>query len=126
MTIRQMYQQVRGRLKDAGNESFAAETRFLFEGILGIDYQNILLCGEMELSEAQQEQLTKALEKRLTGYPLQYITGTWEFYSFPFEVGEGVLIPRPDTEALCEVGLKYLNRCKTKQPVVADLCISDP
>lgn len=122
MTVKQLYRQVREQLKNGGIEAYAAETRFLFEGILGIDYQNILLCGEMTASERQQQQVREAVEKRLTGYPLQYITGTWEFYSYPFEVGEGVLIPRSDTEALCDVALRYLNRCNCERPVVADLC----
>ena len=79
MTVKQLYRQVREQLKNGGIEAYAAETRFLFEGILGIDYQNILLCGEMTASERQQQQVREAVEKRLTGYPLQYITGTWEF-----------------------------------------------
>lgn len=122
MTVKQLYRKVRDQLKNSGLESYAVEARFLFEGVLGIDYQNILLCGEMEASPRQAEQVLQAVEKRLTGYPLQYITGSWEFYSYPFEVGEGVLIPRPDTESLCDVALKYLNRCNAEHPVVADLC----
>lgn len=122
MTVRQLYRKVRDQLKNGGLESYAAEARFLFEGVLGIDYQNILLCGEMEASPRQVEQTLQAVEKRLTGYPLQYITGMWEFYSYPFEVGEGVLIPRPDTEALCDVALKHLNHCGAERPVIADLC----
>ena len=122
MTVRRLYQQVKERLKSGGIESYAAEARFLFEGVLGIDYQNILLCGELEASARQEQLACEAVEKRLTGYPLQYITGMWEFYSFPFEVGEGVLIPRPDTEALCDVALRYLNSCDCGQPVVVDLC----
>lgn len=122
MTIRQLYQDTKQKLREGGVEAFSAETRFLFEGILGVDYQTVLVCGEVEASPQRQERLEEAVEKRLTGYPLQYITGVWEFYSCPFEVGEGVLIPRPDTETLCEAGLRYLYNCLSEQPVVADLC----
>ena len=45
--------------------------------------------------------------KRLSeGYPLQYLLGEWEFYSIPLKVGDGVLIPRPDTETVVDVALE--------------------
>ena len=64
------------------------------------------------------EALKKAIERRLFGEPLQYILGEWEFYSLPFKVGEGVLIPRPETELLVDLALKEIKEtCK-----VIDLC----
>lgn len=67
------------------------------------------------------EQLAKMLEitkKRAEGYPLQYIFGKWEFFGYEFFVGEGVLIPRPETEHLVEAVLPVLN----KGGAVLDLC----
>ncbi|MEG2174684.1 MAG: HemK/PrmC family methyltransferase, partial [Oscillospiraceae bacterium] len=59
--------------------------------------------------------------KRLSeGYPLQYLLGEWEFYSIPLAVGEGVLIPRPDTETLVDTALEFMH--SHKAPVIADLC----
>lgn len=40
--------------------------------------------------------------------PVAYITGTKGFWEAEFEVGPGVLIPRPDTETLVEAGLAVL------------------
>ncbi len=40
--------------------------------------------------------------RRATGVPLAYLTGRREFWSLPFRVGPGVLIPRPETELLVE------------------------
>lgn len=54
------------------------------------------------------------------GEPLQYIIGKWDFYESEFYVGKGVLIPRPETEELCELAIKHiktLGGC-----VVYDLC----
>lgn len=61
-----------------------------------------------QLAALPDAALPAAVEKRIAGYPLQYILGEWEFYGLPFLVGEGVLIPRPDTEILVEQALRFL------------------
>lgn len=45
------------------------------------------------------------LQRRLAREPLQYILGTWEFWSVDLAVGPAVLIPRPETEILVERAL---------------------
>ncbi|MBP0990004.1 MAG: peptide chain release factor N(5)-glutamine methyltransferase, partial [Oscillospiraceae bacterium] len=57
--------------------------------------------------------------ERAKGRPLQYIIGEWEFYGNKFEVGEGVLIPRPETEMLLDI---LLNEDKRKIENAADIC----
>ncbi len=54
------------------------------------------------------------------GEPLQYVIGKWDFYESEFFVGEGVLIPRPETEELTELVIKKAK--KLNNPVVYDLC----
>ncbi len=51
-----------------------------------------------------------SLEKRLSGRPLSYITGSKEFWSLDFRVSPSVLIPRPDTEVLVEKVLELSKR----------------
>lgn len=65
-----------------------------------------------------KEQWEQAVLRRINGEPLQYILGEWEFYGLPFFVGEGVLIPRPDTETLVDAVLPLIN----KNGNVIDLC----
>ncbi len=43
--------------------------------------------------------------RRAAREPLAYITGRKEFWSLDFEVGPGVLIPRPETETIIEQAL---------------------
>ena len=64
--------------------------------------------------------LESIISKRKERYPLQYILGSWDFYGREFFVGEGVLIPRADTEIVVEKSLEFL-RNKTN-PKVLDLC----
>ena len=52
--------------------------------------------------------LAMALTQRVEGRPLQYILGEWEFLALTLKVGEGVLIPRPDTEILVEEAIRSL------------------
>lgn len=67
-----------------------------------------------------QEQMAQLCAHRCKGEPLQYLLGEWEFYGLPFLVGEGVLIPRPDTELLVDIALEHIAKCK--RPEILDLC----
>lgn len=72
------------------------------------------------ISPGEYAKITQMCDKRCTGYPLQYIIGEWDFYGNSYIVNSGVLIPRPDTEVLCET---ILNISKGKKNLlVADLC----
>lgn len=50
------------------------------------------------------------LKRRLQREPLSYILGDHEFWSLPFKVTPDVLIPRPETEILVEIGLQIVKR----------------
>ena len=66
-----------------------------------------------------ESEAIKFANRRISGEPLQYILGEWEFYGLPFYVGEGVLIPRADTETLVDAALEIIGN----EPLyVADLC----
>jgi len=69
-----------------------------------------------------QSELTRLLELRAQGYPLQYMLGKWEFYGLPFYVGPGVLIPRQDTETLVDTALDILKNAGKTSPELLDLC----
>lgn len=74
-------------------------------------------------NEAEQETIEKAFEmaeKRNNNIPLYYILGICEFYSLEFFVGEGVLVPRDDTEILVDEALTAIK--DIKNPRVLDLC----
>ncbi len=64
--------------------------------------------------------LAKMLMRLKDGEPLQYVLGKWDFYESEFYVGEGVLIPRPETEELVERCLRALD--SSAKPVIYDLC----
>ncbi|MBR5157677.1 MAG: peptide chain release factor N(5)-glutamine methyltransferase [Clostridia bacterium] len=59
------------------------------------------------------------IERRKSGEPVAYITGTREFMGLPFKVKKGILIPRPDTETLVEA---VLNENLPQNAKILDLC----
>ncbi len=101
-------------LEANGVESSDFEAKELVNSVLG----NALL--DFKVTPEQEDAIQAALNKRLERIPLQYILGEWEFYGLPVKVGPGVLIPRPDTEALVEQALKIINSTEKKK--VFDLC----
>lgn len=66
------------------------------------------------------KRLADFLWRLKTGEPLQYVMGKWDFYESEFFIGEGVLIPRPETEELTELVIDYAK--SLEKPVIFDLC----
>lgn len=64
------------------------------------------------------EEINKIVNERITGRPLWYVLGTTDFYGNEIKVSESVLIPRPETELLCEQALKVISTTSK----VLDLC----
>ena len=73
-------------------------------------------------TDISSDPLAKAVAKRCTRYPLQYILGTWEFMGLAFTVREGCLIPRPDTEILAEKAIALAEAMDKPAVRVLDLC----
>ncbi|MBR3935379.1 MAG: peptide chain release factor N(5)-glutamine methyltransferase [Oscillospiraceae bacterium] len=120
MNVKEAFEKTLKRFEKAGVDSPAFEVSVLMEDLLGLPRMPEVSVPEKELSAEEKEKLFSAAEKRASGYPLQYIIGSWEFFGRKFFVGEGVLIPRPETELLCETVLKYFSR--SMPPKIIDLC----
>lgn len=120
MTVLSLYKSLCQLLNDNRIEDSALEARYIIEHILGISYSDFLLNGNTEISAENSEAAEMMALHRITGVPLQYIIGEWDFMGFTFKVGEGVLIPRPETEILCEYVVQSIKDIPS--PVVYDLC----
>lgn len=106
-------------LSRAGIPDSRFEAEQLVMHICGYTLSQITLKSE-EMSQRKTDALESLVKKRILGEPLQYIIGEWEFYSLPFKVGPGVLIPRADTELLVDLGLEFIGGREGLS--VIDLC----
>lgn len=91
------------RLEAAGLEDARFEAEVLVREAAGIS-RAAYFAGAVLDGEAR-ERLERWVARRERREPLAYITGWREFYGRRFAVGRGVLVPRPETELLVDVGL---------------------
>lgn len=109
-------------LLKAGIENAEFDCGVIFEKAFGVDFNSFKFSDKFKgkADEKKTPVFFEMIEKRSGGYPLQYIAGDWEFYGMPFCVGEGVLIPRQDTETLVEY---LVSRFKDEKNLeICDLC----
>lgn len=81
------------------------EARWLCEHASGLDGEAFRLSQEECVTTAMAKQLHDMVRRRLAGEPLQYVMKRWAFRHLDVLVDQRVLIPRPETELLVDVGL---------------------
>lgn len=98
----------------SASELNPAEAKILLAHILEKHYQlprSALLSQDAMLLGAEAMTEWKALEtRRLSGEPIAYLVGKRGFHNIELFVAPGVLIPRPETELLVEIGLREIER----------------
>lgn len=120
MTLTEVYKIGQNSLKENGIPDSDFDSLCLMEHFFGTDRTGLILHGERQADEEKCRRFFEAVKTRLTGMPLQYIVGSWNFMGYDFIVGEGVLIPRDDTEIVVEAAAGYLKNIE--KPDVIDLC----
>jgi release factor glutamine methyltransferase len=97
-----------GSLRAGNIENGAGEADWILTRLLNVPRSFILGHPERALTGNQVDAAEKILRRRMAGEPLQYILGEAHFWGLAFDVGEGVLIPRPETELLVKLALDSL------------------
>ena len=95
--------------KEKGFENPRSEIEWLLRALLGCSRMDVYLRFEEPLSKTQLGTLRAWVKRRLEREPLQYITGSCDFYGREFSINKHVLIPRPETERLIDIALDKLN-----------------
>lgn len=84
------------------------DAELLLLHVLQIDRPTLFAYPDRILTPQQLESYQAAVNRRLSHEPIQYITGTQEFFGLQLKVTPATLIPRPETEHLVEAVLRGL------------------
>lgn len=105
-TAAQALQALTGALRDAAGEEAGQQARLLLCHVLRCAPAKLALHRDEDLTPEQEWELQGLLSRRQNREPLQYLLGEWAFMGLDFLVRPGALIPRQDTETLCEIALR--------------------
>ena len=117
-----MLRELCNRLREMGLEEreATAEARYMLTFLLKVPLSELYLWGNELLSAECEQKLQEILQRRKKGEPLAYILGERYFMGLPFKVGPGILIPRQETELLCEQAIETIQKEHLER--VLDLC----
>ena len=87
----------------------------LLETHLQLPKSALLTHDGMEVSDAFLQEWYSVEQRRMEGEPIAYLIGKRGFHAIELMVGPGVLIPRPETELLVDLGLDELQRILNKK-----------
>ncbi|MDK2586912.1 peptide chain release factor N(5)-glutamine methyltransferase [Romboutsia sedimentorum] len=114
MTIRDIIIKYSEELKEISDTPRLDVELILQKSLGDVDRIYIHINLNKELSDEEYNLFLSMIKDRINGRPVAYIVGNREFMGLDFFVKEGVLIPRPDTEALVE---EIIELCKNKDKV---------
>lgn len=119
MTVPALTNALKGLLTRAGVDNPDGDTAEILCAVLGCNHTQLIL-REDDIPARFCDRAMQMARRRADGEPIQYVLGSWSFMGRDYKVGEGVLIPRDDTEVVVCEALKRAQGFS--RPVVVDLC----
>ena len=120
MTPRELIRTTAARFRDAGIPDPENDAALLLSRLTARPPLDLRLDTDTVLDSAVLSDFETLSSKRLTRTPLQYLLEEAPFYHRVFRVDSRVLIPRPETELLCEWALEMIPEAESSR--VLDLC----
>lgn len=113
---RELLAETSQRLTASTVETTEAEARWLIEEASGLSGVDLLLGLDDPATVRGVAHLDAMVARRLLGEPVQYVLGHWPFRQLDLFIDRRVLIPRPETEGVCEHALACLDRLGLPAP----------
>ncbi len=108
MTVLDGIQKSAEFLAKKGVESPLLQAELLLAHVLKMPRMKLYLNFERALTDAETDTFRELVKRRSQREPLQHITGSTSFCGLEIAVNRQVLVPRPETEVLAELGWKWL------------------
>lgn len=113
MTVLEVIQKSADFLSKKGVDSPRLQTELLLAHVLKLPRMKLYLNFERKLSDAELDAVRELVKRRGQREPLQHITGSTSFCGLEMTVNRNVLVPRPETELLAELGWEFLGKHST-------------
>ena len=109
------------RLASTRTTTPGLDAEVLLRHVLGVDRTALFFRLLEPISAEDLAAYDQLLEERAHDIPVAYLTGEREFMGMPFEVGPGVLVPRPETEHLVSWAISWLREREREPVTVVDV-----
>lgn len=120
-TIKAALSDATHRLEPCCREEAALNAQELIMLAVGIKSRaEFALSMNTGMGDAERLKLDELISRRMGGEPLQYILSFWEFMGLTFKTDARALIPRQDTETLCEETVALISKHNYK--TCLDMC----
>ena len=122
MTVLEAIQKGADFLGKKNVESPRLQTELLLTHLLKMPRMKLYLNFDRVLAPAEMDALRELVKRRGQREPLQHITGSTSFCGHEIAVNRHVLVPRPETELLAELGWQFLSTINHQPSTCLDLC----
>ncbi|WP_336244684.1 peptide chain release factor N(5)-glutamine methyltransferase [Natronogracilivirga saccharolytica] len=114
-TVVEMLEWATGYFEDKNVPSPRLSIEWLLAHVLQVKRLDLYLQFDRPLTRPELDSLKPLVQRRARHEPLQYITGSTDFYNLTLAVTPDVLIPRPETEQLVDLILQEHPRDKKRR-----------
>ena len=122
MTVLEAIQKSTEFLGKKNVESARLNAELLLAHVLKMPRMKLYLNFERALTAVETDGLRELVKRRGNREPLQHITGSTNFCGCEIAVNRQVLVPRPETEMLAELGWQFLSTLNAEPSTCLDLC----
>lgn len=120
MTAPALSNALKSILTKAGVDNPDGDAAEIIRAVTGFSRIDLLTRSDEALDDTITQKAIDLARRRAGGEPIQYVIGSWSFMGRDYLVGEGVLIPRDDTEVVTRASIDWIK--PLPHPAIVDLC----